>query len=309
MVQHYTSLDDVNIRNTWLTIGSFDGVHLGHQRLILEMNHKARQADAKSVVLTFHPHPSVILKGKTGAFYLTTTSEKVKLLDALDVDFIITYPFTRELSQQTAQGFVVYLLEHLGFQQLWAGNDFALGKNREGDIKYLRHLGDELNYQVHVVDPISFNDQIISSSQVRKLLSEGRIEDANRFLGRSYEIEGKVIRGDGRGKSIGIPTANLMTGDEKLIPCVGVYACKAKIKDKFWPAAVNIGTRPTFESADRGMHVEAHILDYSGDLYSKQLTIEFVSRLRGEQKFHSVEELINQVHSDISKTRQILSVK
>jgi riboflavin kinase/FMN adenylyltransferase len=307
MAQQITSLDGINFSNTWLTIGSFDGVHTGHQELIRELTYKAHLEGAQAVVLTFHPHPAVILRGRTGAFYLTTVSEKVKLLDELNVDVVITHPFTYEISQSSAREFLFYLSKHLGFRQLWVGEDFALGKRREGNIKFLNNLSGDFNFQVHVVDPISSGGKTISSSYIRKLLSEGKVEEANLLLGRSYQISGEVVHGDSRGKNIGIPTANLETGNEKLIPGAGVYACRTQITDKFWPAAVNIGTRPTFESSNPKSHVEAHILDYSNDLYSQQIAIEFISRLRGEQRFNSVDDLINQVHLDINKTREIIS--
>jgi riboflavin kinase/FMN adenylyltransferase len=306
MLHHYTSLDGVNFQKTWLTIGSFDGVHVGHQRLIRELNNVAHKAGEKSVVLTFHPHPAVILRGRMDAFYLTAPSERANLLDELGTDIVITHPFTYELSQSTAREFILYLLAHLEFRQLWVGYDFALGKGREGNVNYLRQLGEELGFQLHIVEPISSDGRIISSSQIRNLLVEGEIEEVNKLLGRSYRVVGEVVHGDGRGKKIGIPTANLETGNEKLIPGAGVYACKVQIMDRLWPAAVNIGTRPTFESSNPVSHVEAHILDYSGDLYSQQLAVEFISRLRGEERFKSVEELIHQVQHDIDRTRQLI---
>ena len=304
MVQHFSSLDGVNLENTWLTIGSFDGVHIGHQQLIRELNNQAHQVGAKSVVLTFHPHPAVVLRGRTGAFYLTTVPEKVKYLDELGTDIVISHPFTYEVSQSNARDFVAYLMKHLGFQQLWVGNDFALGKGREGDINYLELLGRELLYILHVFEPIIIDGQKVSSSLIRTLLSEGKIVGVNRYLGRPYYLEGNVVHGDGRGKSIGIPTANIETGSEKLIPAAGVYACKTLIDGKVWPAAVNIGVRPTFQSTDLKSHVEAHIVDYTRDIYNERLSLEFLSRLRGEQRFLSVDELINQIHKDINSTRE-----
>lgn len=306
MVQHFSTLSGVNIHNTWLTIGSFDGVHIGHQQLIHELNQCAHQARAKSGVLTFYPHPTAILRERTDAFYLTTPSEKAKLLEELGIDIIITHPFTFELSQSTAREFILYLQEHLGFHQLWVGYDFALGKGREGNVNYLKMLGGEFNYQVNIVEPVITGVQIVSSSQIRNLLLEGSVDEANNMLGRPYKVTGEVIHGDGRGKSIGIPTANLETGNEKLIPGTGVYACRAQIMDELYLAAVNIGTRPTFESADQRSHIEAHILDYYDDLYGYQISIEFIAKLRGEKRFHSVEELLIQIHNDINKTREIV---
>ncbi len=306
MVQHYSSLEGVFLKDTWLTIGSFDGVHLGHQQLICDLSQTAHENGAKSVVLTFHPHPSVVLRGRIGAFYLTTPTEKIKLLDELGTDFVITHPFTHEISQSSARDFVAYLADHLGFRQLWAGADFALGKGREGNVDYLKRLGDELNYLVHIFDTVTIpGGQIISSSSIRNLLGNGMVEEAAQYLGRLYRVDGEVVHGDSRGKSIGIPTANLHTSGEKIIPAAGVYACRAQIKGVYWAAAVNIGTRPTFESSDHKSHVEAHILNFSGDLYTQQIALEFISRLRGEQRFQSVDELIQQEHKDIARTREI----
>jgi riboflavin kinase/FMN adenylyltransferase len=307
MVQHLTTLDGVKLQNTWLTIGSFDGVHLGHQQLIRKLNTQAHLSGAESIVLTFHPHPAVILRGKNGAFYLTTQQEKIEYLDELGIDIVITHPFTRELSQSSARDFVSYLEEHLGFTQLWVGYDFALGKGREGDVPYLKQLGTTLNYHVHVIEPVNVDGKTVSSSQIRKLVIEGNVEKASHLLGRPYRLQGAVVHGDGRGKSIGIPTANLDTGNEKLIPAAGVYACRAIISGKTWPAAVNIGTRPTFENPDLRSHVEAHILDFSNDLYSQSITLEFITRLRAEQRFQNVADLVQQVHKDIDQTREMIT--
>lgn len=307
MVLHYQSLDGVNISNTYLTIGSFDGIHIGHQKLIRELNHSAHQAEGRSVVLTFHPHPAVILRGRTGAFYLTPPQEKTELLDQLEVDIVITYRFSYELSQSTAREYISILKNHLGFQQLWVGYDFALGKGREGNVPYLQLLGEEFGYTVHVLEPVMTDGQIVSSSFIRKLISDGEVAEANKFLGRTYRVSGEVVHGDGRGKRIGIPTANLETGGEKLIPSAGVYACRAQIQDKFWPAAVNVGTRPTFENTDQRSHVEAYILDFSDELYGQMIALDFIVRLRGEVRFDSVEELLNQIYVDIDQTREIIS--
>jgi riboflavin kinase/FMN adenylyltransferase len=307
MVQHYKSLDGVNISNTWLTIGSFDGIHIGHQQLIRELNNSAHESGGRSVVLTFHPHPAVILRGKTGAFYITPPQEKAELLDQLDVDIVITYPFTYELSQSTAREYISLLIEHLGFQQLWVGYDFALGKGREGNVPYLKDLGEEFGYSVHLVEPVKSNDQIVSSSLIRKLIVDGAVIEANKMLGRHYRVVGEVVHGDGRGKKIGIPTANLETGGEKLIPGAGVYACKAQVQDKFWPAAVNVGTRPTFESTDQRSHVEAYILDFSDELYGQVIALDFVERLRGEVRYQRVDDLLRQIHIDINQTREIIA--
>jgi riboflavin kinase/FMN adenylyltransferase len=309
MVQHYTSLDGVKLQNTWLTIGSFDGVHLGHQQLIHELRDNAQQNGGQSVVLTFHPHPAVVLRGKLGAFYLSTLDEKINILDQLGVDIVVIHPFTREISQSTAREFVTYLAEHLGFTQLWVGYDFALGKGREGNVPFLKQLGNALHYQVQVIEPVNVDGITVSSSQIRKLIREGHVESASRLLGRPYSLEGVVVHGDGRGKTIGVPTANLDISSEKLIPAAGVYASRAKYLGKTWPAAVNIGTRPTFESTDQLSHVEAYILDFSGDLYFQNLTLEFIARLRSEQRYQNVADLVRQIRVDIDLTREIVAAE
>lgn len=306
MAQHYTSLEGVTLANSWLTIGSFDGVHIGHQELIRGLIKEANINGGKSVVLTFHPHPSVVLRGRTDAFYLTTAAEKAELLDNLGPDVVVTHPFNYETSQSSARDFVFYLNSHLDFKQLWVGLDFALGKGREGNVEFLKNLGSELDFKVQVVEQITASGEIVSSSQIRKYLLAGEVEDAAKLLGRPYQLAGVVVHGDGRGKTIGIPTANLDTGKDKLIPGAGVYACRAIVKDNIRPAAVNIGTRPTFDSPDKRSHVEAHLLDYDEDLYSQSMTLDFISRLRGEQRFNSVGELIDQINLDIEKTRQIV---
>ncbi len=308
MVQHYTSLQGVNIRNTWLTIGSFDGIHIGHQKLINELNEKAHERSAVSVVLTFHPHPAVILRGRSGAFYLTTPQEKLGLLDSLGVDIVVTHPFTYELSQSPAREYLAYLKEHLGFKMLWVGHDFALGKGREGNIEFLEAHAGEFDYQVHVFEPIEEDGQVVSSSLIRKLLTEGNVSEASRLLGRPYQVSGRVVHGDGRGKKIGIPTANLDTGAEKMIPAAGVYACMADVGGEKLAAAVNVGTRPTFENTDHQSHVEAYILDFSEELYDRNITLVFIERLRGEEKFDSINELLNQINLDIDHTREIITM-
>jgi riboflavin kinase/FMN adenylyltransferase len=212
-----------------------------------------------------------------------------------------------QLSKSTAREFIDYLQEHLDFRQLWTGKDFALGKGREGNVKYLKLLGNESGFIVNEVNPIISDGHVISSSYIRNLLKEGNLEEANKLLGREYLVSGEVIHGDGRGKVIGIPTANLETGNEKLIPGAGVYACRAQIADKLWLAAVNIGTRPTFDNPDSRVNIEAHILDYTGDLYTQQISLLFISRLRGEQRFDRVEALIRQIQKDITRTRELLA--
>jgi riboflavin kinase/FMN adenylyltransferase len=305
-MQHFNSLEGVSLHNSWLTIGSFDGVHRGHQEILRQLTAGARASASPAVVLTFYPHPGVVLRGTSGPFYLSSPQERALLLDELGVDVVITHPFDRQLAAMSARDFGVKLKKHLGLRRLFVGIDFAVGHNREGDISVLRRLGKELNFDVQVIRPVVFEGQAISSSQIRALLVKGDVDGAARLLGRLYRITGEVVHSDGRGRTIGIPTANLAVWDEKLLPGVGVYACRARIGEMTYGAATNIGVRPTFDSSTASPQAEAHLLDYEGDLYGKTIQLEFVTRLRGEQRFPDIQSLLTQIHADIAQTCQIL---
>ncbi len=306
-MQHYHSLNDVQLENTWVTIGSFDGVHLGHQRIIRELVDGARSEQAPTVVLTFFPHPSVVLGKWKEAKYLTSPNERADLLGELGVDIVITHPFDLQFSQTSAYDFMKTLKTRLGVKHLLVGYNFALGHGREGNVHRLKEIGEELGYDLHVIPPVKVDDQVVSSSQIRTALESGEVEKAAHLLGRPYKITGRVIQGDGRGRSMGIPTANLNLWQDRLIPKAGVYVCCAHVNGKVWGAVTNVGVRPTFHPHTTSPIVETHLLDFDEDIYNQEIPLEFLTRLRDEVRFPSVQELVQQIEQDIVQARELLS--
>ena len=304
-MRHYLSLEEVNLENSWLTVGVFDGVHRGHQQIIKKLTTGAHANDAPAVVLTFDPHPTSVLSGRE-VKYLTLPDERADLLVQLGVDVVITQHFTRDLSQVTAYDFMSWLTRQLGLRQLLIGYDFALGKGREGNATRLTEIGSELGYRVEIVPALSDESGVISSTAIRKLIEIGNVAEAERLLGHFYSLHGLVIRGDGRGRTIGVPTANIAYPREKLIPPKGIYACWAYLNDRQYLAAINIGTNPTFTPEKQTLNVEAHLLDFDEEIYGEDLRLEFVARLRDELRFDSVEELLKQIWKDIENTKRIL---
>lgn len=304
-MQHFWSLNGVNLNNAWLTIGSFDGVHLGHQAIINELTAGAHSAGQPAVVLTFFPHPVEVLRQITNPIYLTTPEVRAKLLGDLGVDYVITYPFTREVANLPGKEFLKQINYHLNIHKLQIGTDFAMGINRDTDSEALQIISRQMGFQLQVVGTVNNSGQRISSSRIRSLLIEGEVQRVNDMLGRPYRIEGMVIVGDGRGRTIGIPTANLSVWEKQVLPGRGVYACKVELDGRFWQAATNIGTRPTFDG-NQSTTIETHLLDFDGNLYGRSLKLDFVKRLRGEQRFPSIEALVEQIHMDITRTREVL---
>lgn len=307
-VQHYRSLTDVSIQHAWLTIGVFDGIHRGHQALLHQLTAGAHHHGAPAVLLTFDPHPAVVLAGHNIKL-LTTPEERAALAWSLDVDAVITHPFDRSLADMSAREFMTRLKAHLGLKHLLIGYDFALGKNREGDAGRLTELGQELGYSVQIIEAVSDESGVISSTEIRKLVSVGNVDAAANLLGHPYTLSGTVVHGDGRGRRINIPTANIAYPASKLLPANGIYACRARLGADLYAAATNIGYNPTFTPDKRTVNVEAHILDFDRDLYGETLTLEFVSRLREEIKFDSVDALLRQIHADIDQTRNVIRLK
>lgn len=302
---HYTSLEAVSLTGSWLTIGVFDGVHRGHQEIIRQLTAGAHRNGAPAVLLTFNPHPANILTGREIPC-LTTPEERAEILFGLGVDEVITLPFTRSLAGRSAEDFMAELKTRLGLRKLLIGYDFALGKGRAGNFQRLSEIGRELDYDVQAVEAVRLSDEVISSSLIRQTIADGAVSLAAVKLGRYYSVQGPVIPGDGRGRTIGIHTANVETPAQKALPANGVYATWAFVQGQKHPSVTNVGLRPTFTGGQALPRVEAHLLDYSGDLYGKTLKLEFVERLRGEQKFPSIEVLIAQIRSDIQQAREIL---
>jgi len=305
-MQHYHSLEEITLDNAWLTIGSFDGVHRGHQEIIKRLTIGAHNAAVPAVVLTFFPHPSAVIRKRKNFYYLTSPEERASILGSLGTDVVITHPFNQRVANYSAQEFMGIVQRQLHPKHLVVGHDFALGRGREGNVSVLRRMGSELGFTVETVSPVNNNDAIISSSNIRDALAKGDVQYAHSMLGRPYQINGKVIPGDGRGKSMGIPTANLDIWKERVIPKNGVYACYAHVNGTMLKAVTNIGIRPTFESSDDRQWVEAHLLNYENDLYGKTLKLDFIARLRDEMRFQDLSILVNQIHQDIREANSIL---
>lgn len=318
-VIHTHSLDELALQNAWLTIGIFDGVHRGHQEILRALVTGAHAAGEPAVVLTFTPHPAVVLGGKTDFKCLTTPDELLVLLESLGVDAVITQTFSREFADQTAGEFMRHVARSLGLRRLFIGYDTALGRGREGNAARLTEIGKEVGYTVQVVPPLSDEMGIISSTRIRQSIAAGHVSAAAGDLGRYYDLTGPVIHGDGRGHRINVPTANIQVPAGKIIPANGIYACWAWLEGSSQrpgeslmerekhPAATNVGVRPTFTPDLPAPAVEAHLLDFNRDLYGQQVRLEFVEVLRPEQKFSSVEALVEQIQADIDLTREILA--
>ena len=313
-MQHYYSLEEVSIhrpafsagKNAWLTIGVFDGVHRGHREIIRKLTADAHANNAPAVLLTFDPHPANVLTGRD-IKCLNTPIERADLLGTLGLDIVITQRFTPDLSTVPAQEYMSRLKETLGLSHLLIGYDFALGKGREGNANRLIEIGKELNYSVEVIKALSDESGVISSTEIRKLVATGNATEAAKLLGYNYSLSGPVIHGDGRGRRIKIPTANVDYPKQKVIPSNGIYVCWATIGTDKFMAATNIGFNPTFTPDKKTPSLEAHLLDFDRDIYGQEVKLEFVARLRDELKFNSVDALLEQIHDDINKTRDMLS--
>lgn len=298
------SLFEAEDAKAYVTIGVFDGVHRGHQQLITEMVGAARSTGSVAVVLTFDPHPALAL-GHEPPPLLTTLEERIQLLAALGLDVLVVFPFTPAAVRTSASDFSDTLVQHLRLAELWAGRDFALGYQRQGDIAFLRRLGRERGFIVHAIESLEWQGALVSSSRVRAALEAGDIPHATGCLGRPYRLTGTVVHGGGRGHSIGVPTANISPPPERLIPASGIYACVAHSERQGKRAAVtNVGTRPTFDGG--ALTVEAHLLGFDADLHGQSLSLDFIARLRDERAFPTVAALVEQIEKDIARARGVL---
>ena len=305
---HYRSLEEVTLPGSWLTVGVFDGVHRGHQQIIEKLVAGAHENELPAIVLTFDPHPAKMF-GHGDIKLLTLPGERARLLGEYGVDVVITHPFDAKVANTTAFDFMQRLKSQLGLEHLILGYDSTLGKNREGNAKRLTEIGSELGYAVDVVSAISDESGVISSTEIRKLVTVGKVDEAARLMGHRYRLQGLVSHGDQRGRGIGFPTANLEYAREKVMPAGGIYACWAYLGDEKHKAAVNLGTNPTFTPDKQTLNVEAYLLDFDRDIYGEMMRLEFVVRLRDEMKYDSVDALIKQIHLDVEQTRQVLGTE
>jgi len=292
-------------KDTMLTIGVFDGVHLGHKYLLSQLKERARQEDCLSGVITFRRHPQAVLSPQTRLPCLTDLTQRKKLLKDEGIDTIVTLSFTREMAQLSPRQFVGLLKKYLRVRGLVIGPDFALGQNREGDATVLRALGKDVGFSVTVVPPVLINGEVVSSTAIRNALAEGDVRKVNNLIGRPFSLRGRVVAGAGRGRELGFPTANLDVDRQQALPPDGVYAARAHVDNKAYHSVINIGRRPTFGGNERA--VEVYILDYHGELYGRRLEIDIIERLRREERFDTAEELRKQMAEDVKHGKIILN--
>lgn len=295
------------IHGSAVTIGNFDGVHRGHQKLITLTCAKAREQRLTSVVITFDPHPLRVLLGPNTPPFITLTEQKLELISDLGPEVTLLLPFDRAMAALSPEAFVQhYLVEGLKVRELIIGHDYHLGKGRSGDYHTLAALGREMGFTVHRLDPVTMYGAVVSSTRIRDLVSAGQVWEAQPLLGRFYQVRGDVVHGQARGgKLLGFPTANLSLADE-LTPKPGVYAAWIQLGDHYLPAVANVGYNPTF--GNQALSVEAHVMDYDGDLYGRRIRIHFVQRIRDERKFAGPEELKARIAVDVELGRRILAL-
>lgn len=303
---------DKPLERAVLTVGNFDGLHLGHQAIMSTVISRARALDGLSAVYTFEPHPRKILHPERAPRLLTTLEQKLELLESIGVDLTIVEPFDRSFARLPAERFVREILhERIGPLEVYVGYDFRYGRDREGSMRTLTELGPHLGFAVTIIPEVRVGDRDVNSTRIRELLEEGRVEDAARLLARPYRVRGRVVVGDRRGRSLGFPTLNLAP-DNEILPANGVYAGRVRLMDageppaqEGLPAAINVGRRPTFKPSDPVL-AEAHLLDFSADLYGRRIEIGFEAHLRGEERFPSVEALKEQIARDVEEARRRL---
>ena len=297
-----------DFRASFVTIGNFDGVHLSHRHICSKLANEAREAGAKSLVITFDPHPKMILHPDIRPFFLITTlDEKLNLLKECGIDATIIIPFSPDYAKTTAREFVYETLERkLAIKKIIIGHDYTFGQNKKGNDTYLISAGQELGFDVEVIDAFKEGEEIVSSTLIRNLILQGKVAAAGKLLGRWYNVAGPVVTGFGRGIKLGFPTANI-DPEKELLPPAGIYAAFVEVEQKRYMAALNIGEKPTF--ADYTFTFEAHLLNFEGDLRGKRLNTEFVEKLRDIIKFDSPEMLKKQIAADVKKVRAILLKK
>ncbi|HQN93019.1 MAG TPA: bifunctional riboflavin kinase/FAD synthetase [Prolixibacteraceae bacterium] len=295
---------DINLfkaTNPVITIGTFDGVHLGHKQVISRLNNLARNVQGESVIFTFYPHPRLVVSAhESNLRLLTTFEEKARLIEEAGIDHLVVYPFTIDFAELTYEQFIrEILIEKLGLHTLVIGHDHRLGKNREGTFDNVVALSQKLHFGVEKIETFLINNVDISSSKVRNALQKGEIEKANEYLGYNYQLTGTVASGSQIGRNIGFPTANIVTADfSKLIPDEGVYAVTVSFEGKTYNGMLNIGYRPTIDANADHRTIEVHIFAFEGDIYQKEITIKFLKRIRDEKKFASIEDLRLQLIED-----------
>lgn len=304
-----THISDVKFnKNSVVTVGTFDGVHAGHQSLITKLVSLSKLNHSRSVLVTFEPHPREVINSGSNIGLLTTLEERADILKSMNLDLMVVIPFTRDFSLLSSEKFIKdFVYQKIGVSHFVIGYDHQFGKNREGTRDTVIMLGEKLNFKVHIIEAHEVKDKTVSSTGVRKALAErGDLTLVKHFLGHNYKLQGTVIKGDQRGRTIGFPTANLkINNPKKVIPFIGVYAVNVFLEGIRKKGMMNIGFRPTFENGVSEPVLEVHIFDFNEDIYGKTLTVEFIKRLRDERKFNKLDELINQLKKDRQIALQI----
>lgn len=306
------SIQARNIKNAVVTIGTFDGVHLGHQAIFKEMRRLADEVNGETVVVTFHPHPRQVLAiGTEKLRFICSQEEKLKKFEEFGIDNVVIIPFTKEFASTPSDEFIKdYIIERIHPAVIVVGYDHHFGKNRMGDFQMLNELGAQYGFKTVQVEAQDINEVAVSSTKIRNFLWTGNVKAANELLGYPYSVTGLVIRGNEIGRTIGFPTANLDIPNEfMMINNPGVYACRTEINGNCYDAMANTGTRPTIgDRADGDFIIEVNVFDFEGDLYGKTLKVWFIDRIRDEVKFNGLEALKNQLHQDREKAKKILSL-
>lgn len=292
---------------TVITLGTFDGIHLGHKKILEKFVKKADGINARNLLVTFSPHPRSVLVKEKNVRLLSTLNEKIPILESLGVLNLLIVNFTKEFSQKTSYEFVKeYFVDKIGVKEIVIGYDHHFGKGRGGNFDALSKMGKEFGFNVSMVEAVSIDGITVSSTKIRDALSEGNISLANKLLGRRYSFSGVVVEGDKRGRELGFPTANIEDfGDDKFLPAIGIYLVEISVEDKNHFGLMSIGRRPTFyESGD--VTTEVYILDFSKKIYGQKVTVNIIERIRNEEKFTSAEELVAQMKKDEVKGREII---
>lgn len=301
-----TDLKDIKgtFTNSVITLGNFDGVHLGHQELIRMVIRRARQIGGTSLVVTFRPHPLKILAPEKCPPLISIYEEKIRLIEQLGIDVLVKIPFSMEFAAMSPEAFVKDILcGLLGTKEIFVGSNYRFGKSRAGNVAMLRELGKALGFTVQEVEQVALGGEVISSTIIRQLLRDGEVEHAARLLGRVYAVSGIVVKGDARGRGLGFPTANIVA-KHAIIPADGVYAVRLHVRDRFYDGIANIGLRPTFDTKVRT--IEVHVFDFDEDIYGEDISLYFIRKIREERKFSGPQELVCQIHTDIAAAREIL---
>lgn len=304
----FVGIENINrsLRNPALTIGNFDGVHCGHQALFRKVKDWANKLDGESVVVTFNPHPLQVLSPGNGPAFITLHERKLELIQKEGIDVTIVIPFNEDFAKLSATEFVRdILVGKIGAKAIVVGYDYRFGHGREGDIDFLKRLGKEYGFEVETVSGIEKDGNVVSSTAIRQFIQEGDIKEANRLLGRAYEITGPVIKGRSRGgRLLGFPTANVRI-PVQACPKRGIYAVQVEVGGKAYCGAANLGYNPTF--GDEELSLEVHIFDFDQDIYGENITVRFVDRLRDEKKFSGPQELMAQIARDVARAKEILA--